>query len=60
MNTLSKLFITAAAICAIILSFFCAYRYYTEMNSSYVELICSVMFLLCAVIALHARGYCKD
>ena len=60
MNKLSKLFITIVAICAMILSSLCAYRYYTEVNSSYVEIICSVMFFFCGVIALHARGYCDE
>lgn len=58
MNKLSKLFITIAAICAIILSCLCVYKYYTEVNSSYVEIICSVMFFLCGVIALRTRKYC--
>lgn len=60
MNKLSKLFITTVAICAMILSFLCVYRYYTEMNSSYVEIICSVAFFLCGVIALNTRAYCDD
>lgn len=60
MNKLSKLFITIVAICAIILSSLCVYRYYTAMNSSYVEIICSCMFFFCGVIALHARAYCDD
>lgn len=60
MDKLSKLFITIIAICAMILSFLCAYRYYTDVNSSYVEIICSVMFLFCGVIALHTRAYCDE
>lgn len=60
MNKLSKLFVTIAAICAMILSFFCVYRYYTDINSSYIEIICSVMFFFCGVIALHTRAYCND
>jgi hypothetical protein len=60
MNKLSKLFITIVAICAMILSFLCVYKYYSDMNSSYVEIVCSVMFFLCGVISLHARAYCKD
>ena len=60
MNKLSKLFITLAAICAIILSFLCVYKYYTDVNSSYVEIICSVMFFLCGVIALRTRAHCDD
>ena len=60
MNKLSKLFITIAVICAMILSFFCVYRYYTGVNSSYVEIICGVMFFLCGVIAMNARTYCDD
>lgn len=58
MNKLSKLFITIVAICAMVLSFLCVYRYYTEINSSYVEIVCSVAFFLCGVIALHTRAYC--
>ena len=60
MNNLSKLFITIVAICAIVLSSLCAYRYYSEVNSSYVEIICSVMFFFCGVIALHTRAYCEE
>ena len=60
MNKLSKLFITIVAICAVILSSLCVYRYYTEMNSSYVEIICSVAFFLCGVIALNTRAYCDE
>lgn len=60
MNKLSKLFITIVAICAMVLSFLCVYRYYTEMNASYVELICAVMFFFCGVIALNTRQYCND
>ena len=43
-----------------ILSFLCVYRYYTVMNSSYVEIVCGVMFFFCGVIALHTRAYCDD
>ena len=60
MNKLSKLFITIVAICAMILSVLCVYRYYTELNSSYVEIVCSVMFFFCGVIALNTRAYCKE
>ena len=60
MNKLSKPFITMVAICAIILSSLCVYKYYTEMNSSYVEIVCSAMFFFCGVIALHARAYCDE
>lgn len=57
MNKLSKLFITIVAICAMILSSLCVYRYYTVANPSYVELICAVMFFFCGVIAVHTRKY---
>lgn len=60
MNKLSKLFITIVAICAMVLSFLCVYKYYTCMNSSYVEIICSVMFFFCGVIALNTRKCCDD
>jgi hypothetical protein len=58
MDKLSKLFITMVAICAIVLSCLCVYRYYTGTNTSYVEIVCSVAFFLCGVIALRTRKYC--
>lgn len=57
MNKLSKLFITIVAICAIILSSLCVYRYYTVPNPSYVELMCAVMFFFCSIIAMRTREY---
>ena len=60
MNKLSKLFITIVTICAMILSFLCVYKYYTDANSSYVEIICGVMFFSCGILALHIRALCDD
>lgn len=56
---MDKFFITMAGCCAIILSILCAYRYFTYVHASYVELICSVMFIIVAGMSFYARRWCK-
>ena len=56
---MDKFFITAAGVCALILSVLCAYRYFSYVDHSYVELVCSVMFITVASIAFYARKWCK-
>ena len=56
---MDKFFITMAGFCAIILSILCAYRYFNYVHSSYVELVCSVMFLVVGSMSFYARRWCK-
>lgn len=55
---MDKLFITISGLCSLALAAGCAYRYFSNINSSYVEIICSVAFLACSIIAFNARKYC--
>lgn len=56
---MDKLFITISGLCALALSAGCAYRYFSYLDHSYIELICSVAFLICAIIAFDTRKYCN-
>ena len=56
---MDKFYITIAGLCAIILCVLCAYRYFTYIDSSYVELLCSVMFLVVGAMSFYARKWCK-
>ena len=56
---MDKFFITATGVCAVILSVLCAYRYFTHEYASYVELVCSAMFLAVSVIAFYTRKWCE-
>lgn len=57
---MDKLFITISGICALIASALCIYRYFSTINSSYVEIVCSVAFITCAIIAFKTRKYCSN
>lgn len=55
---MDKFFISAVGLCAFILCILCVYRYFSYEDSSYIELVCGVAFLLSSIIAARIRKDC--
>ena len=58
-KNMDKLFITLTGIFGLLLTAGCVYRYFSCINSSYVELVCAVAFFISSIIAFNTRNYCK-
>ena len=55
---MDKFFISVVSLCSFILAMLCVFRYFSYENSSYVELVCGVAFLLSSIIAARVRKDC--
>lgn len=52
-------FMSLAGICALALTVGCAYRYFSYADRSYIELVCSVGFLVCSALCFNTLRWCK-
>ena len=57
---MDKLFITICGLCALALAAGCAYRHFSNIDSDDVEILCSIAFLICSIIAFNTRKYCDN